>query len=63
MPGTGDVAFNEQYYPRISSEGINAISHTSTAIAPAKDFNMGFSDLGMYALVHKQFRKSMSGKS
>ena len=36
---------NVQYYPRISSEGINAISHTSTAIAPAKDFNMGFSDL------------------
>lgn len=36
---------NVQYYPRISSEGINAISHTSTAIAQAKEFNMGFSDL------------------
>ena len=45
MPGIGPAPFNEQYYPRISSEGINAISHTSTAIAPAKDFNMGFSDL------------------
>ena len=37
--------FNSQYYPRLSYEGINAISHTSTAIASAKDFNMGFSDL------------------
>ena len=45
MPKIGLAPFNEQYYPRISSEGINAISHTSTAIAPAKDFNMGFSDL------------------
>ena len=36
---------NEQYYPRLDYKGINALSHTSTAIAPAKDFNMGFSDL------------------
>ena len=36
---------NVQYYPRLNYEGINAIAHTSTAIASAKDFNMGFSDL------------------
>ena len=24
---------------------------------------MGFSDIGLYALVHKQFQKSISGKS
>ena len=36
---------NEQYYPRNSSEGKLAIKHTSTAIAQAKDFNMGYADL------------------
>ena len=45
MGATVSSQSNTQYYPRISSEGINAISHTSTAIAQAKEFNMGFSDL------------------
>jgi hypothetical protein len=45
MGATSGSQSNVQYYPRISSEGINAISHTSTAIAQAKEFNMGFSDL------------------
>ena len=36
---------NKQYYPRLQSQGKNAITHTSTAIANARDFNMGFSDL------------------
>ncbi len=44
----GDLAesqSNIQYYPRLNYKGINALSHTSTAIAPAKDLNMGFADL------------------
>jgi hypothetical protein len=39
------VPSNAQYYPRLSSSGKLAISHTSTAIANAKDFNMGWADL------------------
>ena len=42
---TTSVPFNTQYYPRLFSAGKNAISHTSTAIANAKEVNMGFSDL------------------
>ena len=45
MGATAASQSNVQYYPRLNYEGINAISHTSTAIASAKDFNMGFSDL------------------
>jgi len=45
MGAGADSQSNIQYYPRLNYEGINAISHTSTAIASAKDFNMGFSDL------------------
>ena len=41
----GTLANNVQYYPRLSTSGKLAVSHTSTAIANAKDFNMGFSDL------------------
>ena len=36
---------NKQYYARLSSQGKNAIAHTSTAIADAKEINMGFEDL------------------
>ncbi len=38
---------NEQYYARLSSQGKNAIAHTSTAIADAKEVNMGFGDLSL----------------
>ena len=37
--------YNKQYYPRLSSQGKNAIAHTSTAIANAFEVNMGFGDL------------------
>ena len=37
--------YNKQYYPRIFSQGKNAIAHTSTAIANAAEVNMGFGDL------------------
>ena len=45
--GQGDpgTTSNKQYFPRLQSQGKNAITHTSTAIANARDFNMGFSDL------------------
>ena len=36
---------NKQYFPRLQSQGKNAITHTSTAIANARDFNMAFTDL------------------
>ena len=39
------VPYNSQYYARINSEGKTAISHTSTAIARAKEVNMGYADL------------------
>jgi hypothetical protein len=39
------IPYNSQYYARINSEGKTAISHTSTAIARAKEVNMGYSDL------------------
>jgi hypothetical protein len=39
------VASNTQYYPRLQSEGQNAISHTSTAIAAANEFDMAFREL------------------
>ena len=41
----GSVPYNSQYYARINSEGKTAISHTSTAIARAKEVNMGYADL------------------
>ena len=42
---SGSSTFNKQYYARIDSEGKTAISHTSTAIARAKEVNMGYADL------------------
>ena len=45
MGSLAESQSNIQYYPRLDYKGINALSHTSTAIAPAKDFNMGFADL------------------
>ena len=42
---SGSSTFNSQYYARIDSEGKTAISHTSTAIARAKEVNMGYADL------------------
>jgi len=36
---------NKQYYARLSSQGKNAIAHTSTAIADAKEVNMAFADI------------------
>lgn len=36
---------NQQYFPRLNSEGKSAVSHMSTAIAQARDFNMGFREL------------------
>ena len=44
VSGTG-TASNTQYYPRLQSMGPNAISHTSTAIAAADEFDMAFNDL------------------
>jgi len=44
VSGTGTPS-NTQYYPRLQSMGPNAISHTSTAIAAANEFDMAFSDL------------------
>jgi len=44
VSGTG-TASNTQYYPRLQSMGPNAISHTSTAIAAADEFDMAFTDL------------------
>ena len=43
--GTASATSNEQYYPRLSATGKNAIDHTAIAIAAADDFNMSFSDL------------------
>jgi hypothetical protein len=42
---TTSTASNEQYYARLSSQGKNAIAHTSTAIADAKEVNMATSDV------------------
>ena len=47
-PATGisdSTSFNSQYYARIDAEGKTAIPHTSTAIARAKEVNMGYADL------------------
>ena len=43
--GNPSIPYNSQYYARINSEGKTAIPHTSTAIARAKEVNMGYSDL------------------
>jgi len=45
VPFADSLPYNSQYYARTSSEGKTAISHTSTAIARAKEVNMGYSDL------------------
>jgi len=42
---TTSTASNEQYYARLSSQGKNAIAHTSTAIADAREVNMAASDV------------------
>ncbi len=42
---SGSEPYNSQYYARVNSTGKTAISHTSTAIARAKEVNMGFSEL------------------
>ena len=44
-PSSPAIPSNTQYYPRLQSMGQNAISHTSTAIATADEFDMAFSDL------------------
>ena len=44
-PLATSTPYNSQYYARINSEGKTAISHTSTAIARAKEVNMGYADL------------------
>ncbi len=44
---------NSQYYPRLTSSGKLAIRHTSTAIANAKDFNMGWGDLSSGYTTHQ----------
>jgi hypothetical protein len=56
---------NEQYYPRNASEGKLAIKHTSTAIAQAKDFNMGYADLsrGFSSAVNPPFTGSGGGNA
>ena len=45
VPFAASEPYNSQYYARINSEGKTAISHTSTAIARAKEVNMGYADL------------------
>jgi len=42
---SGSEPYNSQYYARINSTGKTAIQHTSTAIARAKEVNMGYADL------------------
>ena len=44
-PSSPAIPSNAQYYPRLQSMGPNAISHTSTAIAAANEFDMAFGDL------------------
>ena len=44
-PSSPAIPSNAQYYPRLQSTGQNAISHTSTAIAAADEFDMSFADL------------------
>jgi hypothetical protein len=45
IPFADSLPYNSQYYARVSSQGKTAISHTSTAIARAKEVNMGYADL------------------
>ena len=42
---TTTIPGNKQYYARLSSQGKNAIAHTSTAIADAKEINMATVDI------------------
>jgi hypothetical protein len=42
-------AYNTQYYPRLNYLGKNAVKHTATAIAEAKEFDMGFTRLSSTA--------------
>ena len=50
---------NQQYFPRLNSEGKSAVSHMSTAIAQARDFNMGFGELSTNA--HNEFTGGSNG--
>ena len=50
---------NQQYFPRLDSEGKSAVSHMSTAIAQARDFNMGFGELSTN--VHNEFTGGSNG--
>ena len=45
MQGPNPIPNNQQYFPRLDSEGKSAVSHMSTAIAQARDFNMSFGSL------------------
>ena len=45
LDGSQILPNNQQYFPRLDSEGKSAVSHMSTAIAQARDFNMGFGNL------------------
>ena len=45
IDGTLAKPSNIQYYPRLDYSGKNAITHTAIAIAAAKDFDMGFTQL------------------
>jgi len=45
LPLPNGTPYNKQYYPRIFSQGKNAIAHTSTAIANAAEVNMSFRDI------------------
>ena len=38
-------AYNTQYYPRLNYLGKNAVKHTATAIAEAREFDMSFTKL------------------
>ena len=46
MEGTGNVTgtpYNTQYYPRLDYSGKNAVKHTATAIATARELEMSYS--------------------
>ena len=50
--GTAASTSNVQYYARLASTGKNAIAHTATAIAEAREFNMSFVDLSTSQTSH-----------
>ena len=53
-PYTNSIPSNSQYYARLDYEGKTAISHTSTAIARAKEVNMGSADLTDVPLLYSE---------